>query len=216
MSSLLALLVCWGIVLVINVIPAFMPPSWTIMAAVALTAHVPLLVLTVGGAAMSAFGRTGLALLSRSLGHWLPRTDRRNAQALARFVNRHRNWRDAIVFLYCLGPFPSNPLFIAAGIGRTSLLRVTLAFFFSRAIADSFWVWTARHLSEGIQGLFLEQFTDWKAIALQVLALAFVALLLRLPWAAWLGVQDDAATAAWSSREGGDEHPETPESRVES
>ena len=114
------------------------------------TRPVPLLILTVGGAAMSAVGRTGLALLSRRLDHRLPEKDRDNARALADFVNRHRNWRDAIVFLYCLGPFPSNPLFIAAGVGRIPLLRLTLAFFLSRAIADSFWVWTARSVSHGI------------------------------------------------------------------
>src|SRR4051794_5026588 len=107
-SILGALLFAWGIVLVINFVPAFMPPSWAVMAAVMVTRPVPLLILTVGGAAMSAVGRTGLALLSRRLDHRLPEKDRDNARALADFVNRHRNWRDAIVFLYCLGPFPNN------------------------------------------------------------------------------------------------------------
>ena len=34
MSILGALLFAWGIVLVINFVPAFMPPSWAVMAAV--------------------------------------------------------------------------------------------------------------------------------------------------------------------------------------
>jgi membrane protein YqaA with SNARE-associated domain len=202
MSTVSALLLTWAIVLVINLVPAFMPPSWAVMAAMVMTTRVPLLILTIGGAAVSAVGRTGLALMSRRVGHFLPDSDRRNAQALADFVNRHRNWREAIVFLYSLGPFPSNPLFIAAGIGRIPLLRVTIAFFISRAIADTFWVWTAGRISGGLGGLFLHQVTSWKAIAIQLAALAMIVLVFRLPWGKRLGVEEhgqnksDAASPA--------------------
>src|SRR6185437_6851410 len=110
----------------------FMPPTWSVLAIFHVLNQPPLLLLTVGGAAMSALGRVGLALLSRRFRRLLPDSDRRNAEALSGFVNRHRRWREAIVFGYCLGPFPSNALFIAAGVGRVPLRPVTLAFFLSR------------------------------------------------------------------------------------
>jgi membrane protein YqaA with SNARE-associated domain len=179
----------WGIAFVINLFPAFMPPTWAVLAVFNILGHPPLLLLTIGGAAMSALGRAGLARLSSHLANRLPESDRKNAEALSAFVNRHRHWREIFVFLYCLGPFPSNPLFIAAGVGRIPLLPVTVTFFLSRCIADTFWVWTAGQVSKNVGHLFVQQVTDWRAIALQVGALAIVVLFFRLPWARWLGMQ---------------------------
>lgn len=188
MTALPALLLAWAIALVINVVPAFMPPTWSVLAIFHVVSNPPLLLLTVGGAAASALGRTVLALGSRRFSRVLPATDRKNAEALGEFVNRHRRWREPIFFFYCLAPLPSNPLFIAAGVGKIPLLGVTLAFFASRAIADTFWVWTAGQVSRNVGGLFVHQLTDWKAIVLQVLGLVTVVLLFRLPWAKWLGI----------------------------
>lgn len=192
MGSLLSLLFAWGIALVINLVPAFMPPTWSVLAIFHVLSRPPLLLLTAGGAAASALGRVGLALLSRRFRDLLPESDRRNAEALSGFVNRHHRWREAIVFGYCLGPFPSNAIFIAAGVGRMPLLPVTVAFFLSRAIADTLWVWAAGKVSANVGGLFVTQVTDWKAIAVQVAALVVVVLFFRLPWAKWLGVEPTA------------------------
>jgi membrane protein YqaA with SNARE-associated domain len=191
MSAVLAMLAAWAIALVINVVPAFMPPTWSVLAVFHIMAGPPLLSLTVGGAAASAVGRVGLALLCRRFGDKLPETDRTNARALGQFVNRHRRWREAIVFFYCLGPLPSNPLFIAAGIGRVPLLPVTIAFFVARAIADTFWVWSAGKVSDDLGDVFLKNVTSWQAAAIQLAALALVVLIFRLPWAKWLGFTGD-------------------------
>lgn len=193
MGAIVALLAAWGIAVVINVVPAFMPPTWSVLAIFHVTAAPPLLLLTVGGAGASALGRAGLTLLCHRFRGRLPERDRRNAEALSAFLDRHRRWRDLIVFGYCLGPFPSNPLFIAAGVGHMPLLPIALAFFISRAIADTFWVWTAGRVSQNLGGLFLHQLTSWQAIVAQVAALAGVVLLLRLPWARWFGLTHEPA-----------------------
>lgn len=195
MSTIVSMLLAWLIALIINVVPAFMPPTWSILAVFRITAHPPLLLLTVGGAAMSALGRMALALLSRRLGGVLPESDRKNAQALGGFIRRHRNWQIPIVFGYCLAPFPSNPIFIAAGVGRVPLVPVTLAFFASRAIADTFWVWTADRVSGSVGGVFLDQLTSWQSFAIQFLAIVAVVLVFRLPWLRWFGGEELAGQA---------------------
>lgn len=187
MDALTAALAAWGFAFVINVVPAFMPPTWAVLAVFHVTTDVPLLPLTVGGAAASALGRMLLALGAGRLRGVLPESDVENATALGSFVNRHPAWRLLIVFLYCLAPMPSNPIFIAAGIGRVPLLPVTAAFFISRVIADTFWVWTAGAVSHSTAGVFMESLTSLQAIAFQVAALCLVVLVLRLPWARWLG-----------------------------
>ena len=194
MHEILLLGLAWAIAFVINVVPAFMPPTWSVLAVFHVTSNVPLLPLTIGGAAFSALGRMVLALGSRRLGGLLPEGDRRNAAALGKFVTRHRAWRDVIVFLYCLAPLPSNPIFIAAGVGRVPLLPVTVAFFASRAIADTFWVWVFGAVSSSTGGVFANQLKSWQSIVLQVAALVSVVLVFRLPWAKWIGLESENVT----------------------
>ncbi len=181
------LLAAWLIVLVVNIVPAFMPPTWAVLA----TFHIarpelPLLPLTVGGAAMSALGRSRLALLSRAGGRLLPERDRENAEALGALFQRHRRLGLAILFVYCLGPLPSNALFIAAGLGRVRLGVVTVTFFLSRALADSFWVWGVGRASGSLSKTFEQYLTSWQAILVQLATIAAFLLILRLPWTRWL------------------------------
>lgn len=173
----------------INLPPAFMPPTWAVLAVFHVTGGVPLIPVAVGGAIASALGRMVLAVGSARLCRFLPQSDVDNAQSLGRFLNRHKRWRDIIVFGYCLGPFPSNPLFIAAGIGRIPLIPVTIAFLVSRIIADTFWIWTADAASTSVGGVFEGSLTDWKFVALQIGSIALLVLVFRLPWAKWLGVE---------------------------
>jgi uncharacterized membrane protein YdjX (TVP38/TMEM64 family) len=195
MDTLLTLGLAWVVSLILNLAPAFMPPTWAVLAVFKVTRGLPLLPLTIGGAAASAAGRVGLALLSQKLGAHLPASDRRNAEAIGAFIRNHGHWSAVIVFLGCLGPLPSNAIFIAAGLGRISLRPVVIAFFLSRAVADTFWVMAAGRVSQSAQGLFREQITSWPAIALQVGALFLVVGALRLPWARWLGAGDTVQPA---------------------
>ncbi len=193
MPGFFAIVLAWAIALGINLVPAFMPPTWSVLAVFRLAFKLPLLPLTIGGAAMSALGRAGLTLLSRHAGKRLPPTQRRRMEELGGFINRHPRWREPLVFLLCLLPFPSNLLFIAAGVGRLPLLPVTLAFFVARVIADTFYVWTAGVVSRDIGGAFVHQLTSWKAITVQVGGVLLLLLLFRLPWERWLGRNHGAA-----------------------
>lgn len=195
--TLAFLALAWLIVLLVNILPAFMPPTWAVLA----TFHIarpelPLLPLTIGGAAMSALGRSRLALLSRAGGRILPERDRRNAEALGALFERHQRLGLAFLFAYCLGPLPSNALFIAAGLGRVRLGVVTVAFFLSRAVADTFWVWGAGRASGSLTKTFEDYLTSWQAIALQLLTIVVVILILRLPWTRWLAAAADEARSS--------------------
>ncbi len=185
--SLLLLPAAWLIVFLVNLAPAFMPPTWAVLATFHIaTPELPLLPLTIGGAAMSAAGRTQLARLSRRAGRVLPETDRRNAEALGELFARHQRLGLVLLFGYCLGPLPSNALFMAAGLGRIRLRALALTFFVSRAIADTFWVWGAGRASHSLTTTFEQYVASWQAVLLQVVALALVIVVIRLPWTRWL------------------------------
>jgi len=76
MPGFFAIFLAWAVALTINVVPAFMPPTWAVLVVFRGAFHLPLLPLTIGGAAMSALGRAGLTLLSRHAGRRLPPAQR--------------------------------------------------------------------------------------------------------------------------------------------
>jgi hypothetical protein len=188
MSSIAMLLLCWGLVFVMNIVPAFMPPTWSVLAYFRIEHGLPLLALTIGGAAMSALGRVQLARLSGHLQRFLPAKDQANAKSLGAYITAHPNWRDGITFAYSLGPLPSNQLFIAAGIAKIPLRRIATVFFVSRAIGDTFWVWTAGNVAHNLGDIFSGGVTNWRSVLIQIASLLMILVLFHLPWAKWLGL----------------------------
>jgi uncharacterized membrane protein YdjX (TVP38/TMEM64 family) len=169
-----------------------MPPMWAVLAAFHIGAGVPLLPLCLGSAATGAFGRYALARLSRRVSRFLPRTDRRNAEALGYWFNRRGSHKWWFVAGYSLGPLPSNALFIAAGAGRIPAGRVALIFGLCRAVSDTFWVWTGANFASNFGGLLRDSVLNWWSLALQLVGLFAVAVIFRLPWIRWLGVEEQA------------------------
>lgn len=182
------LLAGWLAIFVVSVAPAFMPPTWAVLAAFYVGSGVPLWPLTLGAAVAGALGRMVLARATRHFGRFLRTQDRRNAEALGDWFNRRGRWRWPLVAAYSLGPFPSNALFIAAGAGRVPLWPIAVTFALCRAGSDTLWVWTSARVVGSAWAYITDSMTDWRAIALQVLGLAGLVLIFRLPWARWLGM----------------------------
>lgn len=180
------LMVAWVTAFAANVAPAFTPPTWAILAAFRVWTDVPLVPLTVGGAAGAALGRWLLGLGAARVSRYLPERDRANAEALGAWFTRHRRFRLLFVAGYTLGPFPSNVLFIAAGAGRMSLRPIVLTFFVCRAASDTLWVWLAHRIVGDAGDALAGASSDWRALTLDALAVVLIALVFRLPWGRWL------------------------------
>src|SRR5919199_4773226 len=69
-STALGLALAYLVVFLVNLAPALMPPTWSILAFFLIGYHLPLVPLAVGGALAASAGRLGLALASRP---WGPR-----------------------------------------------------------------------------------------------------------------------------------------------
>lgn len=148
-----ALALLFLIVYVLNVIPAFAPPTWMVLSLVSLkypTANVPLLAVT--GASASTLGRFTLAKLSRVFirQNLLSRSMQLNVDVIK---DRLENMRVATVsslFIYALSPLPSNYLFIAYGLTTLKLRFITIPFFIGRLASYNFLMFSTsaarRHL----------------------------------------------------------------------
>ena len=192
MSDVLLML---GVVFAVNVMPAFGPPTWTVLVYFLLRKDIPEPVLIVGGAAAAACGRYVLALLSRRFGGHLPEHKRHDLEAVGERMNRPRS-RVALLAVFVVSPLPSAQLFEAAGLTpNTRLVPLTVAFFFGRLVSYTLYVGGAAVAQRSLEGLLDDGITSPQAIALQVGMLALLGAFLLIPWARILGVgleQDDS------------------------
>jgi hypothetical protein len=180
------ILACFALVFAINLMPAFMPSSWMVMAFFYIQFDLPLLVLTIGGAIISGFGRFFLARGSTWVKRHFMRDKAADLDELGAFLEERRRWLAPTVAAYALTPLPTNNLFVAAGLAEVSLPWVLAGFWTARIVADTFFVWTTDRVFDGIGDVFEGAFGSWIAILFQLLSVTSIILLYKLPWAHWL------------------------------
>ncbi|HYM16170.1 MAG TPA: hypothetical protein VEZ14_11470 [Dehalococcoidia bacterium] len=177
----------FALAFVINLMPAFMPSTWMVLTFFYLRFGLPLLVLTIGGAVVSGLGRLVLARGSAAFRARFVESDKQSdLRELGAFLDEHRRYAGPATFAYVLTPLPSNNLFIAAGMVGVQLRWVLAGFWLGRVVADTFWVWTTARAFHSLGSVFRTTVGGPAAIALQVLSLASVLLLYKVPWARWL------------------------------
>ncbi len=177
-----------ALIFVINLVPAFMPSSWMVMALFYIQFDVPLLPLTLLGALVSGFGRLVLARASTIVKRRWMAGKRADLEQLGAFLEERQRYTGLAVFLYALTPLPTNNLFVAAGMVEVNMVWVLAGFWSARMLADTFWVWTADLAIDGIGDLFTGAVGSWTAVLLQAAGLAAIVLLYVLPWARWLRI----------------------------
>ncbi len=191
---MIACLVLFLIVLGINLLPAFGPPTWSIIVFYGLNSDLPVPLIVLVAAAGAAIGRLLLAYGFRFLGRYLPEKHKRNlAAAGAALESRQRN----MVFglgLFALSPLPSAQLFAAAGLAGVRLLHFTAAFFAGRLVSYSLYAASAK----GLRGTSLgESLADtlkspW-GIALQIGMIVLLVVLAQIDWSRFLPRPADQA-----------------------
>lgn len=171
-------------VFAINLLPAFGPPTWSIILLFGINSDLPLAALVGGGALAAASGRFILGLAFRFWGNRISERLRSNLDAVKdAFERKSRNTLLGLG-LFALSPLPSAQLFAAAGLAGVRLLPFTLAFFAGRLVSYSIYGGSARLIeSYSLGDAFRETLTSPVGIALQVLLLAGLVMLPRIDWA---------------------------------
>ena len=186
-------LILFAIVLGVNLMPAFGPPTWSIIALYTLNTdlNVPLLILV--GAIAAAAGRFLLGHATRLLGsRFLPKRVRDNLDAARRALERNK--RNAIIGLglFALSPVPSAQLFEAAGLAGVRLARFTAAFFVGRLISYSIYAYTAKGIRASSIGETVRQsITSPVGLALEILMIALLVALTQVDWRKRLGTKEN-------------------------
>lgn len=180
-------LILFAIVLGVNLLPAFGPPTWSIIVLFGFNSDLPVPAIVLTGAVAAALGRFGLAHGTRLFRSWLSDKTRRNLAAAKEALEQNRRRGVLALGLFALSPVPSAQLFEAAGLAGVRLLPFTLAFFAGRLVSYSIYAGSAKAVENLTLGdTFREALTSPLGIGLQVVMLAGLVALARIDWAALL------------------------------
>ena len=176
--------ILFAIVFAVNLMPAFGPPTWTIIVLYGLNSHLPAPAIVGVGAVAAAFGRFVLANAFRLLANHVSEKTKANLRAAREALERNRRSGLIGLGLFALSPLPSAQLFEAAGLTGVRLLPFTLAFFAGRLVSYSIYAGSAK----AIEGLtlgdaFRDALSSPLGIGLQVLMLAGLVALAKVNWA---------------------------------
>lgn len=177
-------LILFAIVLGVNLMPAFGPPTWSVIVMYSIDTKMSVLALVLVAASAAATGRFLLAHAFRLLArHVSEKTKRNVAAARAAFERKKRNSMIALG-LFALSPVPSAPLFEAAGLARVPLLGFTAAFFVGRTVSYSIYLLTSKSIeSTNVGEAFRQAITSPFGIAMQVAMIVLLVAFTRIDWA---------------------------------
>lgn len=172
-----------AVVLAVNLLPAFAPPTWSLLVLFKLNWHLNAVALVLLGALAAGTGRYLLARASYRLRNYLSERRRANLEAAGDYLSGHRAGPIVGLGLFALSPLPSAQLFEAAGVLALSLVPLTVAFFAGRLVSYSLYLGAADIAQRSYGDVITSALTSPIGIGLQVLMLIGIALLTQVDWA---------------------------------
>lgn len=186
-------LVVAAVVLGVNLLPAFGPPTWAVLVLFYLRYDLAEVPLVLTGASAAAVGRLTLAHATRRLGNHLPRKQRRNLAAAGGALLRRRTGSVVALGLFALSPVPSAQLFEAAGLMRVRLGPLTAAFFAGRLVSYSMYLGGARAFKgTSAADLITAGLTSPYGVLLEVVMLAALVALAQVDWSSHVRHRDES------------------------
>jgi membrane protein YqaA with SNARE-associated domain len=177
------------LVFVLNVLPAFAPPTWTTMSFIGLAIpNIDVLLLAAVAATAATCGRIVLANLSRVIvrQRLLTEDARRNVDSIKIGIENQRAMTLGTFLGYSLSPLPSNYLFIAYGLTSLPLAFLAVPFFIGRFVSYGFWTRTASTVGDWLDWDWFETAPYFVAYFLlsQILLIPMIYGFTRLDWRA--------------------------------
>jgi hypothetical protein len=177
-------LLALGVIFLSNVVPAFAPPTWTILVFFTLRHDLQPAYLVLLGVLGATTGRAILASTFRAIRAWLPKGYVANMEDIGIYIDGHARRTFGLVLLFFISPISSAQLFEGAGIIQRIRLKPLLAAFAGgRLISYSIYVSGAHALKASSLGEVMTRgMTSPKAIAVQVLFILGLIVLGNINW----------------------------------
>ncbi|SRR5690606_16448300 len=173
---------------VVNVVPLFMPPTWALLAWLHVQEGVPVWGLAATGAIATTIGRGTLALITRQIGpRILPHRWRTNIQAVVDLLMSRRSLRFSSLAMFAWGPVSSNWLFMGAGISGIPLVPPLIVYAVARFISYLVVVPVTQTTVDSFSDL-INPGTDRNWLpTLQIVGIIAILIIMRYDWSKVLG-----------------------------
>lgn len=173
-------------IFVLNVVPMFAPPTWSVLSFLAIRLESNLVLLAVVGAVAATLGRLVLAKLSRVIIRQKILSDatRENIDLVkGRLASKTKLTLGALLF-YAFSPFPSNHLFIAYGLTTLKLKLIAIPFLVGRVMVYSFWAFTASGAAQMLEyrSVTSRSIFSYYFIASQLFGLLSIYVFTKIDW----------------------------------
>ena len=179
-----AYLIAAAVIFLVNVVPAFAPPTWTVLVFISLQYNVHAFPLIVIGIISATTGRYILASVFRSIREKLPQGWVTNMENAGTHLTKSQGHTWALFLLFFLSPLSSAQLFEAAGVMKSVPLKpLAFAFAGGRVITYTTYVTGAHALKATSFGeIISKNLTSPSAIALQIAMVVGLVMLGNVKW----------------------------------
>jgi uncharacterized membrane protein YdjX (TVP38/TMEM64 family) len=184
---ILCVLTLFAAIFILNIIPAFAPPTWMVLSYVGF--RYPLnnvVLLAFVGATAATLGRLTLAKLSRAIirQKFLSQSTRDNIDAIREGLEHRRTVTFGVFLFYAFSPLPSNYLFIAYGLTSLSWRLVAIPFFIGRLVGYSFWAFAGSAVARNIvfESSEAQSYLGVYFVASQILLLFVIYVFTKIDW----------------------------------
>ncbi len=176
-----------AVVFVVNLMPAFGPPTWAVLVLLQVNLDLEPAALVLIGAVSAACGRLLLALGARRMRGRMSAERLDNLDLVAERLTASRTRGLGALALFLVSPLPSAQLFIGAGLLDAPLRPLIAAFLIGRLVAYSIYVGLATVAADNLGELIGETLGSPLGIAIQLLMLGGLAALVKIDWSRVLG-----------------------------
>lgn len=170
------------LVLGLNVVPFFMPPTWIVLSTLFFLfpqQFNPLLLALVGAFA-STFGRVILSRIGAASRRLMGENRKRSMDRAGQALRSKKYGGFVLTFLYALTPLPSNAYFITMGTMRCHFFTIFLGFWLGRLISYVVTVHVAGVAFSSLSGVLASQMQAM--VLLDVLAILGMVVFAFVDW----------------------------------
>jgi membrane protein YqaA with SNARE-associated domain len=186
LHTTIVFVVIFLVVLILNVVPIFAPPTWTVLSFVAIRYKPNVIALALIGAVAATLGRLVLSKLSTVIVRqkFLSQSARENIDSLKIRLEKNRKLSFAVFLFYAFSPLPSNHLFIAYGLTALKLPLIAVPFLIGRVVSYAFWAFTASKVAQMLsyESITPESFISYYFIASQLFGLLAIYVFTKIDW----------------------------------
>jgi membrane protein YqaA with SNARE-associated domain len=169
-------------VLLVNIAPAFVPPTWTILVFALLKYHLFLPYVILCGVVSATLGRYVLSKYIHLFARLLFNHQQiENISYLGQRLGKTQVANFVFTFLYSLTPLSTTALFVAAGIAHVKMNMVLFGFFLGRLVSYSLLALSAKALSNKMSALTMGGW-NWENILTILLTVIVFFVFVFIDW----------------------------------